>query len=81
MGGAYYAGCVVFEKNILKRFKKALRTLRVNGPIFILSTKLESAGLIYPDDMIKVVCDSNGLIRSMETHAICMVFVMHVMET
>ena len=36
-------------------------TLKVSGLIFILSTKLESACLIYLVNTIKVVRDSYGL--------------------
>ena len=55
---------VLFSKRVLKRFKKALTlkmTLKISGPIFILSTKSESACVIYLVNTIKVVRDSYGL--------------------
>ena len=52
---------VLFSKRILKHFKKAFTTLKVSGPIFILSTTLESACLIYLENTIKVIRDSYGL--------------------
>ena len=52
---------VLFSRRILKRFKKALMTLKVSEPIFILSTNSESVCLIYLENMIKVVRDSYGL--------------------
>ena len=42
-------------------------TLKVSGPIFILSTKSESAWLIYLENKIKVVRDSYGLSSSYDT--------------
>ena len=51
---------VLFSRPILKCCKKAFITLKVSGPIFILSTKSESACLIYLENTIKV-CDSYGL--------------------
>ena len=52
---------VLFSRPILKRCKKAFITLKVSGLIFILSTKSESACLIYLANTIKVVRDSYGL--------------------
>ena len=59
MGGAFCAD-VVFETDI-KTLQKAFMTLKASGPNFILSTKSESASLIYLKNMIKIVRDSYGL--------------------